>query len=78
MIKDYYATIYLAEIVNAFINLIFIYLAYIGISSCIKNRHPWVFLVAYISYLIIGIGSFLYHLSLKCLTSEAFLDPFMC
>lgn len=63
--EDYYATIYLAEIVNAFTNLIFIYLAYIGISSCIKNRHPRVFLVAYISYLIIGSGSCLYHSSLK-------------
>lgn len=55
----------MAEIVNSLTNLFFVYLASIGISSCIRNNHPRVFLVAFASYLIIGIGSFLYHASLR-------------
>ena len=56
----------MAEFVNAFSNAIFGYLALVGISSCVRNKHPAVFLVAYISYMIIGLASFIYHASLKC------------
>jgi dihydroceramidase len=49
---------------------IFVYFAYVGISSCVRNQHPRVFLVAYMSYLVIGIGSFLFHASLKCMANK--------
>ncbi|KAH8782858.1 ceramidase [Diaporthe sp. PMI_573] len=63
--EDCYVSVYVAEFVNAFSNAIFGYLALVGISSCIRNKHPAVFLVAYISYMIIGLASFIYHASLK-------------
>ncbi|KAF2841225.1 aPHC-domain-containing protein [Patellaria atrata CBS 101060] len=63
--EDYYATIYVAEIVNTFTNAVFILLAYKGIRNCIRNGHATVFLVGFLSYLFIGLGSFLFHMSLK-------------
>jgi hypothetical protein len=65
-IKDYYATVYSAEIVNTLTNLIFVYLAYKGISSCIRHGHDRVFLIGFLGYLSIGIGSMCFHSSLKC------------
>jgi dihydroceramidase len=64
--QDYYATIYSAEIVNAMTNLMFVYLSYKGIRNCIRNSHDTVFLVSFVGYLIVGLGSFLFHSSLKC------------
>lgn len=55
------------KFVNTFTNAIFVYLELTGISSCVRNKHPRVFLMAYISYMIIGVASFIYHASLKCL-----------
>ncbi|OJJ46962.1 hypothetical protein ASPZODRAFT_1863333 [Penicilliopsis zonata CBS 506.65] len=63
--EDYYATQYSAEIVNSLTNLIFVYLAAKGISSCLRNGHDRVFLVAFLSYLVIGLGSFCFHSTLK-------------
>ncbi|KAH6673864.1 alkaline phytoceramidase [Halenospora varia] len=63
--EDYYATVYSAEIVNTFTNLMFVFLAYKGIRSCIRYAHPPVFLVGFLSYLSIGVGSMLFHSSLK-------------
>ena len=64
--KDYYATIYSAELVNTSTNLIFVYLAWKGISSCIRYHHPRVFLIGFLGYLSIAIGSMCFHSSLKC------------
>ena len=50
----------------------FVYLAYKGISSCIRNAHDRVFLVAFVSYLIIGVGSFFFHSTLKCRLCHAY------
>ena len=65
-LKDYYATIYSAEIVNTLTNLLFVFLAYKGISSCIRYSHAGIFLIAFLGYLSIGIGSMCFHSSLKC------------
>ncbi|TKA68883.1 hypothetical protein B0A49_05353 [Cryomyces minteri] len=62
---DYYATVYSAEIVNTLTNLLFQYLAFKGILSCIQNRHDTVFLVTFVGYLLVGTGSFLFHMTLK-------------
>jgi hypothetical protein len=67
--QDYYATIYAAEIINTLTNLLFMYLATKGIHNCIKNGHDTVFLVAFIGYLLVGSGSFLFHATLKCTRS---------
>ncbi|TDZ41419.1 Alkaline ceramidase 3 [Colletotrichum trifolii] len=63
--EDYYASHYVAEVVNTFTNAIFIYLASVGVCNCIKNDHPRVFLVAYVGYMFIGLSSFIYHTTLK-------------
>lgn len=42
------------------------YLAYKGLANCYRNKHDTVFFMAYLSYLLIGIGSFLFHSTLKC------------
>jgi len=65
-LKEYYATVYSAEIVNTFTNLVFVFLAYKGISSCIRYGHERVFLIGFLSYLSIGVGSMFFHSSLKC------------
>lgn len=65
-LQDYYATPYAAEIVNSFTNLAFVYLAYRGVASCVRNGHDTVFLIGFVSYLVIGLGSFLFHATLKC------------
>jgi dihydroceramidase len=65
-LKDYYATVYSAEIVNTLTNLMFVFLAYKGISSCIRYGHERVFLIGFLGYLSIGVGSMCFHSSLKC------------
>lgn len=68
--QDYYATIYSAEIINTLTNLLFMYLASKGIHNCLTNGHDTVFLVAYVGYLLVGSGSFLFHATLKCMYSD--------
>ncbi|KAJ5217339.1 hypothetical protein N7468_010347 [Penicillium chermesinum] len=63
--EDYYATVYSAEIVNTLTNLLFMALGVKGIISCIRNQHDQIFLVAYLGYLVVGTGSFLFHTTLK-------------
>lgn len=64
--QDYYLTPYSAEIVNTLTNLLFMYLASKGIANCLANGHDNVFLVAFVGYLLVGTGSFLFHATLKC------------
>jgi dihydroceramidase len=52
--------------VNTFTNLLFMYLAFKGIRSCLVNGHDTVYLVAFLGYLLVGTGSFLFHATLKC------------
>ncbi|PGG99368.1 hypothetical protein AJ80_09364 [Polytolypa hystricis UAMH7299] len=63
--EDYYATVYFAEIINALTNVLFLCLGVKGIRSCLKNGHDSVFLVAFLGYLVVGFGSFLFHSTLK-------------
>ncbi|GKZ29043.1 hypothetical protein AbraIFM66950_002779 [Aspergillus brasiliensis] len=64
--EDYYATIYSAEIVNTLTNLLFMALGIKGFLSCRRNGHDSIFQVAYLGYLLVGTGSFLFHSTLKC------------
>lgn len=66
LLQKYYATHYVAEIVNTLTNLLFMYLAAVGMNSCRKHGHDAVFAVAYFGYLLVGIGSFMFHATLKC------------
>jgi len=63
--EDYYATYYSAEIINTLTNFMFIWLAYEGVKSCRKHGHDTVFSVAYFGYFLVGLGSFMFHSTLK-------------
>ncbi|EEP80969.1 predicted protein [Uncinocarpus reesii 1704] len=63
--EDYYATVYLAEIVNSLTNVLFLFLGIKGILSCRRNGHDFVFQVAFLGYFIVGLGSLLFHSTLK-------------
>ncbi|KAF1837209.1 alkaline ceramidase-like protein [Decorospora gaudefroyi] len=63
--ENYVVTQYSAEIINTLTNVLFMYLAVKGIRNCLKNGHDTVFLVAFIGYLLVGTGSFLFHATLK-------------
>jgi hypothetical protein len=64
--KNYVVTPYSAEIVNTLTNVLFMYLAFKGIRSCLVNGHDTVYLVVFLGYLLVGTGSFLFHTTLKC------------
>ncbi|RKF54375.1 Alkaline ceramidase 3 [Golovinomyces cichoracearum] len=63
---NYYATRYSAEIVNTLTNILFIILGIKGLRNCMKYKHDSVFAVAFTGYLVVGIGSFAFHATLKC------------
>jgi dihydroceramidase len=63
--EDYYLTYYSAEIINTLTNVMFLYLSYKGIRSCMVNSHDTVFIVAYFGYFLVGIGSLMFHTTLK-------------
>ena len=82
--QDYYATIYAAEIVNTLTNLLFIWLSYRGLLSCYRHGHDTVFSVAYAGYFLVGMGSLMFHATLKCVldsieakafSANLFADP---
>ena len=64
--QDYYATHYIAEIINTLTNVFFIYVALNGIRNCRQNQHPITTQIAFFNMLLVGIGSFLFHMTLNC------------
>ncbi|KAF8459148.1 ceramidase [Terfezia claveryi] len=62
--EDYIVTTYCAELINSLTNLMFVYVSGKGIWNCIKHGHDPVFLATWISFLIVGLGSFLFHSTL--------------
>ena len=61
--SNYTVTRYCAEAINASTNILFLYL---GLKGIAKYRHDPILLISYIGYLTVGIGSFLFHATLKC------------
>lgn len=45
----------------------FVWLGLLGVRSCVRYKHPTIFLIAYLGYLIVGMGSISFHASLKCM-----------
>ncbi|CAK7198094.1 alkaline ceramidase ydc1 [Sporothrix eucalyptigena] len=64
-LKDYNITSYCAEFVNSITNSMFIWLGIRGIRDCIRYRHRPVFIVAFIGYIVVGLGSIAFHTTLK-------------
>ncbi|KAF8469040.1 ceramidase [Kalaharituber pfeilii] len=62
--EDYVVTTYCAELINSITNAMFIYVSAKGIWNCIGNDHSPVFLLTWISFLLVGLGSFMFHSTL--------------
>lgn len=75
--EDYYATIYAAELINTFTNGLFILLAIKGVMSCLRNDHDRIYLGSYAGYATVGMGSFLFHGTLKCMSPHDTTVPRM-
>ncbi|KAK1449615.1 alkaline phytoceramidase [Colletotrichum melonis] len=63
--EDYVVSYYCAEVCNTLTNLLFLWLGFKGVHNCISQGHPRIFLVAYLGYVIVGLGSTAFHTSLK-------------
>jgi dihydroceramidase len=55
-------------------NILFIWLGLKGIRGCLKYSHPPIFVVAFIGYMVVGIGSTFFHATLKCRSDELYLS----
>jgi hypothetical protein len=64
--QDYNITHYCAELVNTLTNVMFLYLGYVGIRNCLRYSEPPIFILAYLGYTVVGIGSMAFHATLKC------------
>ncbi|KAI1304725.1 alkaline dihydroceramidase [Xylaria venustula] len=63
--EDYVMSYYCAEVCNTITNALFLWLGVRGINGCIKYGHPSIFFVTFIGYIIVGVGSTLFHATLK-------------
>lgn len=63
--EDYNITAYCAEFVNSLTNLTFILLGIRGIRDCLRYKHPGIFVVAFVGYMVVGFGSLAFHTTLK-------------
>ncbi|KAI3534842.1 alkaline phytoceramidase [Colletotrichum filicis] len=63
--EDYVVSYYCAEVCNTLTNLLFLWLGFKGVHNCVSQGHPRIFLVAYLGYVIVGLGSTAFHTSLK-------------
>ncbi|WDK18799.1 alkaline phytoceramidase [Colletotrichum graminicola] len=63
--EDYAVSYYCAEVCNTFTNLLFLWLGFKGVHNCASEKHPRIFLIAYLGYVVVGLGSTAFHTSLK-------------
>ncbi|KAL1883867.1 hypothetical protein VTK73DRAFT_7655 [Phialemonium thermophilum] len=63
--EDYNITKYCAEVVNTATNIVFMWLGLKGIRNCLLYSHPRVFILAYLGYMVVGLGSMAFHSTLK-------------
>lgn len=47
-------------------NALFLWLGIKGIINCIRQAHDRIFILAYIGYIVVGLGSIAFHATLKC------------
>ncbi|KAK3330867.1 ceramidase [Apodospora peruviana] len=63
--EDYNVTYYVAELVNTLTNLVFLWLGVKGLINVIQYKHSRVFIVVWLGYLLVGLGSMAFHATLK-------------
>jgi dihydroceramidase len=64
--ENYTITPYCAEPVNTLTNLAFMYLGYKGIRNCVETGLSPIIALAYVGYIVVGLGSMAFHTSLWC------------
>ncbi|GAB1311365.1 alkaline ceramidase ydc1 [Madurella fahalii] len=63
--EDYNITFYCAEAVNTLTNFIFLWLGVKGLRNVFEYSHSPVFILAYLGYIVVGLGSTAFHTTLK-------------
>nr|pir hypothetical protein B7F18.50 [imported] - Neurospora crassa [Neurospora crassa] len=63
--EDYNITYYCAELVNTLTNLMFMWLGVKGLRNVLEFKHSPIFILAYVGYLVVGLGSMAFHATLK-------------
>ncbi|KAK4131799.1 aPHC-domain-containing protein [Trichocladium antarcticum] len=63
--EDYNITFYCAELVNTLTNLVFIWLGVKGLRNVAAYSHSRVFLLSFLGYIVVGLGSMAFHATLK-------------
>jgi len=63
--ENYKITIYIAEFWNTISNLIIIGLSLYGLKNSLNNNIDYIFSIQYISILFVGLGSSLFHCTLR-------------
>lgn len=63
--EDYAMSYYCAEVCNTVTNALFLWLGIKGIRNCIQQGHDRIFVLAYLGYMIVGLGSIAFHATLK-------------
>lgn len=64
--EDYNITPYIAEFINTVTNLLFIALGIMGIRDCLRYGHGSIYVLSYVGYIIVGLGSMAFHATLLC------------
>ncbi|KAK4039792.1 ceramidase-domain-containing protein [Parachaetomium inaequale] len=63
--EDYNITFYCAEVVNTLTNLVFMWLGVRGLRNVLSHAHSRVFILAFLGYIVVGLGSMAFHTTLK-------------
>ncbi|PHH58709.1 hypothetical protein CDD81_4800 [Ophiocordyceps australis] len=63
--EDYVISSYCAEMCNTVTNGLFIWLGTRGFRNCINETHAFVFHLAFAGYMVVGLGSIMFHATLK-------------
>lgn len=68
--EDYNITPYIAEFINTTSNLMFIALGVMGVRDCLRYGHGSVYVLSYLGYIVVGLGSMAFHATLLCWLSR--------
>ncbi|CEP25083.1 YDC1 [Cyberlindnera jadinii] len=63
--ENYVVSPYVAEAMNTLSNSVFILLAVFAVYSSVKNKHEIRFAIISLGFMLVGVGSWLFHMTLK-------------
>ncbi|VEU19807.1 DEKNAAC100706 [Brettanomyces naardenensis] len=62
--ENYLFSPYIAEMINSLTNIAFVLLAMHNLYTVVQNNHGWLYIFTCIGFAFVGVGSFLFHMSL--------------